>query len=162
MWDIDSYLAEQNISRPGEFLDTARMNFAVYQKDFPFLEGVTSLEGFLYPDTYRIRKLGDADDAIRVMLREFDKKIGESYRSLDQKKAYQTLILASIVEREERIDANQPIVAGILQKRFDEGIALGADATVCYGYQKTQKQCTPSFVASVIHESNPYNTRSAR
>ena len=162
MWDIDSYLSSQGVSRPGEFLDTARINFSVYQKDFSFLADVDSLEGFLYPDTYRIPKLGDADDAIRVMLREFDKKIGESYRSLDAKKAYQILILASIVEREERIDANQPIVAGILQKRYDEGIALGADATVCYGYQKTQKECTPSFVASVIRDTNPYNTRSTR
>lgn len=60
------------------------------------------------------------DDAIRVMLREFDKKIGKTYTTLKTKEAYQTLILASIVEREERDDANQPIVAGILAKRVVE------------------------------------------
>jgi cell division protein YceG involved in septum cleavage len=58
------------------------------------------------------------------MLREFDKKIGTQYHSLDPKKAYQTLILASIVEREERSETNQPIVAGILSKRVAEGIAM--------------------------------------
>jgi cell division protein YceG involved in septum cleavage len=58
------------------------------------------------------------------MLREFDKKIGTEYKNLDPKKAYETLILASIVEREERSDANQPIVAGILAKRVAEGIAM--------------------------------------
>lgn len=58
------------------------------------------------------------------MLREFDKKIGAEYKSLDPKKAYQTLILASIVEREERSETNQPIVAGILAKRVTEGIAM--------------------------------------
>jgi UPF0755 protein len=94
------------------------------------------------------------------MLREFDKKIGDSYRALDPKVAYRTLILASIVEREEGSASNQPTVAGILKKRYDEGMALGADATVCYGYQKTQKECTPSFIASVIYQDNPYNTRS--
>ena len=64
------------------------------------------------------------DDAIRVMLREFDKKIGIQYSSLDPKKAYQILILASIVEREERRETNQPIVAGILSKRVNEKIAM--------------------------------------
>ncbi len=159
-YDIDAYLAWKNIGGVGDFLDTARINFSTYQQDFPFLSGVTTLEWFLYPDTYRLRQEATADDAIRVMLREFGKKIGTSYTTLSLKKAYQTLILASILEREERNIKNQPIVAGILEKRFMEGMALWADATVCYGYVKTQKQCTPSFIGSVIHEKNSYNTRS--
>lgn len=36
---------------------------------------------------------------------------------------------------------------------------MGADATVCYASAKTQKQCTPDFIASVIYEKSPYNTR---
>ena len=58
------------------------------------------------------------------MLKEFSKKIGDSYKTLDTKKAYETLILASIVEREERNDVNQSIVAGILSKRVKEGMAM--------------------------------------
>ena len=51
-------------------------------------------------------------------------------------------------------------MAGILAKRVREGIAMGADATVCYGFQKTFSECTPSFIASVINDhSNIYNTR---
>jgi UPF0755 protein len=53
-------------------------------------------------------------------------------------------------------------VAGILEKRVREGIAMGADATVCIGYAKTQKECTPSFVATVIADKNPYNTRNTQ
>lgn len=159
-YDIDSYLANKGIGSVGDFLDTARLNFVEYQRDFPWLAGVSSLEWYLYPDTYRLRQDATTDDAIRVMLREFDKKIGTEYKSFDPKEAYQTLILASIVEREERSESNQPIVAGILAKRVDEGIAMWADATVCYGYAKTQKQCTPSFIGSIIQDKNPYNTRS--
>lgn len=158
-YDIDAYLANKWIGKVGDFLDTSRINFTQYQADFPFLVGVTSLEWFLYPDTYRIRPEWTADDVIRVMLKEFSKKIGESYKTLDTKKAYEALILASIVEREERNDTNQPIVAGILSKRVKEWIAMWADATVCYGYAKTQKQCTPNFIATIIHDNNPYNTR---
>jgi UPF0755 protein len=93
------------------------------------------------------------------LLGEWQKKIGTSYADLGTT-AYENLILASIVEREERRSTEKPIVAGILAKRVKEGIAMGADATVCYGYAKTQKQCTPAFIASVIGEKNPYNTRS--
>lgn len=158
-YDIDTYLASKWIGWVGDFLDTARINFSQYQIDFPFLKNVSSLEGFLYPDTYRLRQDAKIDDAIRVMLREFNKKIGDSYLSLDSKKAYETLILASIVEREERKDINKAIVAGILSKRIKEWIAMWADATVCYWYAKTQKQCTPSFISSVIQDKNSYNTR---
>ncbi len=158
-YDIDGYLASKGIGKTGDFIDVSRINFSEYQKDFTFLKWLSSLEGFLYPDTYRLRQDANTDDAIRVMLREFNKKIGESYTSLNQKKAYETLILASIVEREERNDTNQPIVAGILSKRVKEWIAMWADATVCYWYAKTQKQCTPNFIASVIQDKNPYNTR---
>lgn len=77
--------------------------------------------------------------------------------------AYQTLILASILEREEKTEKNRPIVAGILKKRVKEGIAMGADATVCYDYEKTFKECTPTFIASVIRDyDKPYNTRKTR
>ena len=162
IYDIDSYLFSEWVWWAWELIDTARINFKTYQEDFPFLKWATSLEWFLYPDTYRIREDGWVDAAIRVMLREFGKKIGPDYNKMDTKKAYETLILASIVEREERNDTNQPIVAGILSKRVKEWIALWADATVCYGYAKTQKQCTPSFIGSVIRDKNPYNTRSMR
>ena len=158
-YDIDAYLANKDIGWIGDFIEVSRLNFSEYQKDFPFLKGVNSLEWFLYPDTYRLRQDATTDDAIRVMLKEFGKKIGTTYIALDTKKAYETLILASIVEREERDNANQAIVAGILSKRVKEWIAMWADATVCYGYAKTQKQCTPSFIGSVIQERNPYNTR---
>lgn len=158
-YDIDTYLANKGIGSTGDFLETSRINFTKYQNEFPFLSGASTLEGFLYPDTYRLRQDASTDDAIRVMLREFNKKIGSMYAAFNNKKAYQTLILASIVEREERSTANQPIVAGILSKRVTQGIAMGADATVCYGYAKTQKQCTPSFIGSIIQDKHPYNTR---
>ncbi len=159
-YDIDAYLASKWIGSVGDFLETIRLNFSSYQSEFPWLAGTVNLEWYLYPDTYRLRQDATTDDVIHVMLREFDRKIWAEYKALDPKKAYQTLILASIVEREERIDDNKPIIAGILSKRVVEKIAMWADATICYGYAKTQKQCTPSFISSVIQDKNPYNTRS--
>lgn len=158
MYDIDSYLAEKNIVQYGEFLRVASDRYAEYAEKYDFLRGHDSLEGFLFPDTYRIRRDAGANEVILTLLSEFDKKIGDDYRALGDT-AYKKLTLASIVEREERNDANQPIVAGILEKRVQEGIAMGADATVCVGYGKTQKECTPAFIGSVIATKHPFNTR---
>jgi UPF0755 protein len=124
MYDIDAYLAEKDISSPGEFLRVATDNFSLYQSKFTFLKGRENLEGFLYPDTYRLIKSATANDVILKLLTEFQKKIGNSYESIGGENAYKKLILASIVEREERNDTNQKIVAGILEKRVEEGIAM--------------------------------------
>lgn len=161
MYDIDTYLAEKNIAKYGEFLRVGSDRFSEYQSQYDFLTGVDSLEGFLYPDTYRIRKDATAHEVILKLLGGFENRLGESYRA-QWWDAYKKLILASIVEREERNDANQPIVAGILEKRVREGMSMWADATVCVGYGKTQKECTPSFVATVIGQKNPYNTRNSQ
>ncbi len=160
MWDMDEYFAKEKVLEAGDFTRTAQSKFGEYQKEFAFLKGADSLEGFLFPDTYRVAKNATADQIIRTLLREFDKKIGTDYAKLDPEQAYKKLILASIVQREEFVDKNKPIVAGILEKRANERILLGADATICYGYEKTQTECTPNFIASVLTDkSNPYNTR---
>lgn len=159
IWDIDAYLADKDILPKWEF-EKATKDIAKYKSDFTFLNWATSLEGFLMPDTYRIYKNSSADNIISTLLKAFSKKIWDEYLTLDAKKAYETLILASIVEREESSPKNRPVVAGILAKRVQEKIALWADATVCYDYGKTQKECTPSFIGSVITDyAKPYNTR---
>lgn len=158
MYDIDSYLSDKKILPTGAFLIAARDHFATFQKKYSFLRWPISMEGFLYPDTYRILQTADAYMILDTLLAEWDKKIGDTYRTLWED-GYDTLILASIVEREERRSSEKAKVAGVLEKRVREGIPMGADATVCYGYAKTQKQCTPAFIGSVIGEKHPYNTR---
>lgn len=158
IYDIDSYLSEKNIIPTGSFLIALRDHYDTFVKKYDFLEWQSSLEGFLYPDTYRILQTADAYMIIDTLLAEWEKKIWESYRSLGGS-AYQKLILASIVEREERRSSEKAKVAGVLEKRVREWIPMWADATVCYGYAKTQKQCTPAFIGSVIGDKHPYNTR---
>lgn len=158
-YDIDDYLYRKNIIQdPGDFILVLHDGFRDYQKDFPFLKGATSIEWFLYPETYRIPKNADANIVIRKLLSTFWSRIGDSYGKLWES-AYMDLILASIVEREERVSSEKPIVAGILSKRITEWIPMGADATVCRWYEKTQKECTPEFIGSVIAIKHPYNTR---
>ena len=91
-------------------------------KDFLLATG--GLEGELFPDTYFVKKDITASELATILHNNFIKKAG----NVDK----ETLILASLVERETRGDAEKPIVAGILKKRLAAGWPLELDATVQY------------------------------
>lgn len=161
IYDMDAYFTRENVLASGAFLETLESHLPLYQEKYSFLQWVKSLEWFLMPDTYRVSKSADADEIITVMLREFQKKIAPSYETL-WNNAYDSLILASIIEREEKSSANKSTVAGILAKRLKEGIPLWADATVCYSFRLMQSECTPRFIGENIAWTSEYNTRNQK
>lgn len=72
---------------------------------------------------------------------------------------YKTLIIASLIEREERFKPEQTGVSGVIYNRIAAQMPLGIDATTCYAFEISQKQCTPKFIGDHIYENTPYNTR---
>lgn len=133
---------------------------------FPFLVDLPAgrtLEGYLFPDTYRVVASDTPEDIIRRMLAAFDEKVMrvilpadavvQSGRSLDQ-----IVTMASILEREVQSDDDMAQVAGVLWKRFDAGSGLDADATIRYA---VDKQKDPLTVQDLAIDS-PYNTRKYR
>lgn len=164
VFDIDAYLSDMGIVKPGEVSKPSSETLEKLSTKYPFLKGRSNLEGFLYPDTYRIRPDADVVSVLSKAISNFDTKIRSKNADLSDEKFYSTLILASIVEKEERSVANKPKVAGVLQRRLDgecsdTGKIIGADATVCYAYGITSKECTPSFIGEHVYESTEYNTR---
>jgi len=85
-------------------------------------------EGYLFPDTYLFPKDITAKLVVNKMLTTFDKKINSI--------TYNQLIMASLIERETRTDAERLIVAGILYKRIELDMPLQVDATVQYAIAK--------------------------
>ena len=80
----------------------------------------------------------------------FDERI---YSHLEHREDwYDVIILASIVEQEEKNPTNKPLVAGILQNRLTLGMPLGADVTVCYE-QKEHKHTCQEFVNAYYAKS---------
>jgi len=146
------------VSQAGDLIAQNNTLLAKYQSEFSFLSSAKTLEGFLYPDTYRIMPSASLEQVVKVLLGEFKKQIIDVYAP-DQKEFMENVILASLLEREERVSENKPAVAGIMKKRLKEKIALGIDATVCYGWQLTQKTCTPKFINAHIFDKDAYNTR---
>lgn len=160
IYDIDDALASKWLIDKWELISLSSNIPNSLKETFNFLSW-NSLEWYLYPDTYQINPKSDLTGIVKVLLQEFNDKVWLKYKNLSKNKFYSYLILASIVEKEERNDDNRPIVAWILQKRLDEWMAIWADATVCYYYKLTQKECTPSFISEKIYIKTPYNTRSS-
>jgi cell division protein YceG involved in septum cleavage len=98
------------------------------------------------PDTYRITPGVKVTTIIKMLLSTFRDRVYGEYNFSSNDKLYEILIFASILEKEEKDATNKPIVAGILKKRYEEKWPIGADATVCYAYGLTMKDCTPDFI----------------
>jgi UPF0755 protein len=101
-----------------------------------FLRETEGLEGYLFPDTYFVSTETTAEELVKMMRENFEKKVGEQQSSdltLDE-----VVNIASIVEREVRLPEDKAIVTGILIKRYLNDWPLQADATIQYalGYQE--------------------------
>lgn len=125
----------------------------------------TSLEGFLFPDTYRLAQNATASDLIQRMLVNFEAKFTPQMRSDAAARGltlYQVVTLASIVERETAVPDERSTVASVYLNRLAIGMRLEADPTVQYamGYQPDTGQwwnlsLTQNDYLSV---DSPYNT----
>lgn len=143
-----------------EFMDAARNypsgNFA-FLADRP--EGST-LEGFLFPDTYNFTPDSSADEIIESMLNNFDAKVPRDMRDRAADMGlslYQVLTFASLVEREAAVSEERPIIADIYEKRYTEGWRLDADPTVQY-VLGTEGAWWPELSGDDLFVDSPYNT----
>lgn len=129
--------------------------------DYDFLPD-DSLEGYLYPDTYFVDPAAYSDEAfINRLISTLESKLDSDDWLAIEESGYtfqQIMIMASIVEREERSESERPTIAGILWDRFDNGVGLGADATVLYALNRTKG----GLSYNDLQIDSPYNTRKYR
>ena len=132
---------------PQDFYDLASAPPDALIDDYPWLAEIrqdapaqASLEGFLWPGSYRVLPDTSAEELIRLMLEKFAANVGEERMDVPGDRGltfYQVMALASIVEREALLDNERPLIAGVYQNRIDgiEGVTthlLNADPTVFY------------------------------
>ncbi|MEK9148039.1 MAG: endolytic transglycosylase MltG [Patescibacteria group bacterium] len=130
-----------------------------FSKEFDFLADKPSflgLEGYLYPDTYRVFRGASAPEVTRKMLENFGRKLTPELRAeitRQKKTIFEIVTLAAMIEKEVPESNDRRIVAGILWKRYASGIPLQVDATISY---ITGRRETPS--AEDLDIDSPYNT----
>ena len=123
-----------------------------------------SLEGFLFPDTYRVPKDANAAHLVDLMLRNFGNRVSPAMRQAFGTQGLalrEAVTLASIVEREAVVAAERPIIAGIFYNRLAQEMLLQADPTVQYplGYQpETGSWWKSPLSLADLEMQSPYNT----
>lgn len=134
-----------------------------FVKGRPYLADVYdgSLEGYLFPKTYRIRKGDSPEAALGVMLDQFDKELA----GVDLSKARaagmtlnDVVVIASIVEREARLDSERPLVSSVIRNRLRRGMRLEIDATIEYVLPGNRFRLRYSD----LRIESPYNTYRVR
>lgn len=160
--EIDAALAARGWIAPGAYAAVAEHGAALGDCKAPFAgvpEG--SLEGYLYPDTYKVEVEGFSAHAfVCRQLGTFAERfatpraadIAASGRSLAD-----LVTMASMIEREEPTPANRPLVAGILWKRLDNAWNLGVDATSRYTLPDWNDR--DAFMKRLRDPADPWNTR---
>ncbi|MDO8499350.1 MAG: endolytic transglycosylase MltG [bacterium] len=119
-------------------LDTKKTKPRDFSAEYDFLKNKSAchgLEGYLFPDTYYLSKNISAEDATRIMLDNFDKKLTSDLRAqiLRQGKTIEEIIImASLIEAEARDERDRFIVSDILWRRLKVGMGLELDSTVNY------------------------------
>lgn len=122
------------------------------------------LEGYLFPDSYRIRENDSSEAIIRIFNDNFKRKVGATFRNVSSDNFKKAIIIASILEKEVKKEEDMRLVAGIIEKRLKLDMPLAIDAAVAYGacYPKflTGKYCDVSQVNLVdnIAVDSSYNT----
>ena len=130
------------------------------QDGFPWLHMLPAeagLEGFLFPDTYRFFPDASAEDVVKKMVGNFDRKLDRQLRNdIDNsgRTLYEIVIMASILEREVRSDEDRALVADLFWRRLDVGMGLQADSTVNYVIDGDD----PSLTYEQTKLDTPYNT----
>jgi UPF0755 protein len=117
-------------------------------------KGETSLEGLLFPDTYGIEEDDSAVDVLQDMLNQLETvlanyELSTAPQGLD---AYRLLTVASMIEREAKVDGDRPKIAAVIYNRLAAGKRLEIDATVEYAVGHAK------LTAKDLQSPSPYNT----
>jgi UPF0755 protein len=153
----------QRIGRIGH-LDPAKFLAAVTSGDVRSKYqpgGQLSLEGLLFPDTYRIE---DKEDELAVLARMVgtfdDVATSLGYDQAEQKVGYtpyQVIIVASLVEAEAKDDADRAKIARVIYNRLEKKMPLGIDATFYFALPLNRRGT--ALRQSDLNRPGPYNTR---
>ncbi len=117
-----------------------------------------SLEGYLFPDTYRFDESSTVKDMIKTMLDNTGSKL-ETVKTEIQNSGYsvhQILSMSSIIELEGVTESDRKIISQVIYKRLRLNMALGMDVTTYYAVKKEMNE---TLYVSNFNTENAYNTR---
>ena len=121
----------------------------------------SDLEGYLFPDTYRFapgtseREI--ADTLVATFRRQFDSRVRPLRAAGDSRPLRELVILASLVEKEAKLDAERPLIAAVYANRLRLAIGLYADPTIIHAL-KLLGRWNGNLTKSDLRMESPWNT----
>ncbi len=119
-------------------------------------EGVNLLEGLLFPESYFVGERETAAEVVRRMVDQFEQRtVALDWRLPESRglSRYQAVIIASLVEREARVDEDRSKVAAVIYNRLARGMRLQIDITALYGLDEHKVPTRAD-----LQRESPYNT----
>ncbi len=156
---IARLLAEKGMVDQQTFLAEAERGSFAYSFLADLSAGPRRLEGYLFPDTYHLSKKMTEHEIIDLMLKRFQQEMEALNYGERAGRAGLTLreavIIASLVEKEAKVDEERPVIAGVIFNRLRAGMPLQIDATVQYALGGNYR---PRLSYQDLEVDSPYNT----
>lgn len=121
------------------------------------LEPGSTLEGYLFPETYHLFKGVDPEEVIRIMVRQFKKVFDPELASRVSQMGIsqrEVVTLASIIEKETPLSEEKPLISAVFRNRLRKRMPLQSDPTVIYGI----KNFNGNLTKEDLLRPTPYNT----
>ena len=151
LFDIADRIQSANLGSRDNFLAAAHANVSLIADLDP---AATSLEGYLFPDTYRFERHASPIQIVAAMVKRFRQESAELGLKGD---LHRVVTLASLVERETPIEAERPLVASVFENRLAKNMPLATDPSVIYA-ALLEGRYRGTIYASDLQADSPYNT----
>ena len=120
--------------------------------------GANNLEGFLFPDTFEVRRHAPVSEIVQLQLEDFRRRIkgvNMGYARSKNLTTFDVVSIASMIEREAQLAGDRKLVAAVIYNRLRDGMALGIDSTIRFATGNYTRPLTEGELAT----PSPYNTR---
>jgi UPF0755 protein len=142
----------------GSYLAATRRSKLLDPRTYGAPKSVSSLEGFLFPDTFALRKPAKLSALVADQLKDFKKHFAEvdlSYARSHRLSPYDVVTIASLIEGEAASEHDRTLVASVIYNRLRDHMMLQLDSTTRYATHNFTKP----LLESQLNSSSPYNTR---
>ena len=153
MFDIAGSVDAFDFMKGAEFLRAARDPALIHD----FAPQAPSLEGYLFPSTYRITRRTTVQQLCRMMTDLFRKHWRELQTPNHPAPVNDTVTLASMIEKETAIPEERPVVASVYENRLERGMTLDCDPTTIYAALLEQRY-RGTIYRSDLDSQHAYNT----
>jgi UPF0755 protein len=151
IFEIAARIEQAGLGSRQDFLDAQAEQAGLVADIDP---GAKSLEGYLFPDTYRFPRKATPAEICAAMVRRF--RLAATQLGLKEN-VHAVVTMASLVERETAVDAERPLVASVFQNRLARKMPLMTDPSVIYGLE-LEGQWRGALYQGDLKRDTPYNT----